>query len=108
MKKIMIMFLAFVLCGSIWNGMPLKANEDGYVNTYQDVEEDYPSTTLQEEVNAQTNALLPKRFDARDYGWVTSVKSQGSLGTCWAYTTIAAAETSLLKQGYVANANEID
>ena len=108
MKKIILMFLACFLCVSIFEGRLVQAEEEVFVNTYQDVEEDEPIYNDKEDVEVQTSSNLPARYDSRDYGWVTSVKSQGSLGTCWAYTTVAAAETSLLKQGYVANANQID
>ncbi|WP_458405919.1 lectin like domain-containing protein [Methanobrevibacter sp.] len=40
---------------------------------------------------------LPSKYDLRDYGWVTSVKDQGGSGSCWAFTTIAAMESYLLK-----------
>ena len=40
---------------------------------------------------------LPKKFDSRDYGWVTPVKNQGGMGACWAFGTIAALESALLK-----------
>lgn len=40
---------------------------------------------------------LPSKYDLRDEGWVTYAKNQGSSGACWAFTTIAALESYLLK-----------
>ncbi|WP_409199670.1 C1 family peptidase [Methanobrevibacter sp. DSM 116169] len=40
---------------------------------------------------------LPIRFDLRDFGWVSPVKNQGGMGACWAFGTIAALESALLK-----------
>ena len=40
---------------------------------------------------------LPSKFDLRDYGWVTPVKNQGFMGACWAFSTIDALESALLK-----------
>ena len=43
---------------------------------------------------------LPSSYDARKYGLVTSVKNQGEFGSCWAFSTNAALETSLIKSGF--------
>ncbi|WP_409199671.1 C1 family peptidase [Methanobrevibacter sp. DSM 116169] len=40
---------------------------------------------------------LPIRFDLRDFGWVSPVKNQGDMGACWAFGTVAALESALLK-----------
>ncbi|WP_407432913.1 C1 family peptidase [Methanobrevibacter sp.] len=40
---------------------------------------------------------LPEKFDLRDWGWVTPIKDQGAMGACWAFGTIAALESALLK-----------
>lgn len=42
---------------------------------------------------------LPSRWDSREKGWVSSVKSQGSFGTCWAFASLATLETQLLRKG---------
>ena len=39
---------------------------------------------------------FPAKFDLRDRGTVTAVKSQNPWGTCWSFATIAASETSIL------------
>lgn len=39
---------------------------------------------------------LPSKLDLRDRGTVTPVKDQSPWGTCWAFATIAACETSIL------------
>lgn len=42
---------------------------------------------------------LPAAYDSREHGYVTAAKSQDPYGTCWAFATIAAVETSLMKSG---------
>ncbi len=38
----------------------------------------------------------PASYDLRDYGRVTAVRNQGSLGTCWAFATYGSLESCLL------------
>lgn len=104
-KAITLLFMICLLTTSFYP-LPVLAEEE-FVNTYHDVEEEGAYDTQKEEVNPQTSIVLPSRFDARDYGWVTPIKSQGSLGTCWAFAAAGAAETSLIKQGY-ASSSTID
>lgn len=51
----------------------------------------------------RARAALPSSYNANTSGLVTPVKEQGSYGTCWAFSTISAAETSLIKKGEIVN-----
>ena len=42
---------------------------------------------------------LPTSWDSRDHGWVTPVKDQNPLGTCWTFSANAVIETQLLRTG---------
>lgn len=42
--------------------------------------------------------LLPKSYDYRTEGRAPAVKNQGSLGTCWAFASLMALESSLLPE----------
>lgn len=50
---------------------------------------------LQEQQAQLRGASLPIRYDARDYGYVTSVKDQQD-NTCWAYSAVSMAESDLI------------
>lgn len=86
-------------------------SETGYQATsyfYEDgtpYEIDRPSTikTLQ-----NTSETLPSSYDLRDASLVTSVKDQGSTGTCWAFSALGAIESNLLKNDYWSNTDEPD
>ena len=47
-------------------------------------------------MSAETS--IPAKYDSRDYGCITSKKDQYG-GTCWAFASIAAAESSLIRTG---------
>ncbi len=42
-------------------------------------------------------AALPGSYDARDDGLVTAAKNQGSCGSCWAFASVGAMESHMLK-----------
>ncbi len=51
---------------------------------------------VEREPSDESTGDFPEQFDLRDYGYVTPVKDQNPWGSCWAFGTIAAAETSIL------------
>ena len=48
----------------------------------------------------QRDAAMPSRFDLRDQDRLTSVKYQGDFGTCWAFSALGSAESTLISKGY--------
>ena len=46
------------------------------------------------------DAQFPQKYDLRDYGIVTPVRSQGDYGTCWAVCATESLETHILKNNY--------
>lgn len=41
-------------------------------------------------------AVLPQKYDLREVGRVTPVRDQGRFGTCWAFASLGALETTLM------------
>ncbi|MCD8330592.1 MAG: hypothetical protein LUC27_07965, partial [Lachnospiraceae bacterium] len=53
-------------------------------------------------VSANTSSL-PSSYDARSDSLMTDVKNQKPYGTCWAFSAISSAETSLINNGVSVN-----
>lgn len=43
---------------------------------------------------------LPTAFSLADRGWITPVKNQGQLGTCWAFSATTTVESAIVRGGY--------
>ena len=69
----------------------LEKSADHLMRNGEDVDDIY--STLNWRSIADT---FPAKFDLRDRGTVTPVKSQAPFGTCWSFATVAASETSIL------------
>ena len=49
-------------------------------------------------IDTSESASIPAKYDLRDRGRVTEVRDQGSYGTCWAFASLGALESSLLPE----------
>lgn len=47
--------------------------------------------------NASSYQVLPSKYDLKELGYVTPVKNQGSGGNCWAFSSLGALESCILK-----------
>ncbi|MEE1150855.1 MAG: C1 family peptidase, partial [Methanobrevibacter sp.] len=44
---------------------------------------------------------MPEKFDLRSYNWTSPVKDQGFMGACWAFGSMAALESALMRYANV-------
>lgn len=73
----------FDIAESLKNGELVLSPDSGFVGD---------AVTLKRE-----GEILPESFDLRDSDSMTSVKDQGSHGTCWAHSAVASAESQVKK-----------
>lgn len=57
-----------------------------------------PQVNTQESVSSRQT--IPTKYSSVDMGHVSSVKDQGSLGSCWTFSAMSQMESLLLKKGY--------
>lgn len=48
---------------------------------------------LQSTNRMKRSVVIPSKFDWRDKGVITPVRSQGSCGACWAFSTVEVIES---------------
>lgn len=65
-------------------------------STYQNSLAELQAMDIDDIANMQT-------YNSKDYNLVTNVKDQGSSNLCWAYASVSAAETSILRSGIDSN-----
>lgn len=88
-KNILSSASALLVCVSI----------NAYTLTYSINAENIPYENSRQMISVSKlpERELPKSFDMREKGLVSSVKDQGNFGTCWAFSSSAALETALIK-----------
>ena len=72
-----------------------KGNSDAQKIYYTD--EDQKFNSISERPGSML-ITLPSTYDSRQVGRVSSVKDQGTLGTCWAFAALGAMESLLMPQ----------
>jgi len=80
-------------------------NQTNYISL---IEEEGLQITLLNNTISITN--LPSKFDLRDFGWVSPVKNQGDMASCWTFGATGALESAILKATglrYVLSENNI-
>lgn len=58
-----------------------------------------PAPEVESDLGISAYALFPETFDARAFGYITSVKNQNPFGLCWGFAMASLLETSLLIKG---------
>ena len=104
-RSIGVLLTSLLLCTSM-SGIRVWAEDEEepeYLLTYHGEEEtkvssiqELQSTMRRSSVARVTAPSIPEAYRT-DY--VTSVKSQGSYGTCWAHSVVAAAESNMIMDG---------
>lgn len=84
---------------------PFTKRDDGYYVSLNDLSNylGYSYTWNMEEnlasaIDTSESAVIPTKYDLREKGRVTDVRDQGSYGTCWAFASLGALESSLLPE----------
>ena len=90
-----------VYCEYYESGNNFTDDELSLNNTNYDLNVESSQTKfnlLNNTINVET---LPKRFDLRDWGWVSPVKKQGQNGACWTFGITSALESVLIRYANV-------
>lgn len=86
-------------------------SEDGYL-PLQGAAASFENSDCEQPLygSAAETDIVPESYDLREQGVITSVKDQGSDGMCWAFATLGAAESHLLKyyETDLDNINDMD
>ena len=82
----------FIEENNTWNNDEFYTNLTIYPIAYNDV-----GLKLNLTNNSIIVTDLPSKFDLRDWGWVTPIKDQGDIGSCWTFGMISTLEAALLK-----------
>lgn len=110
-RRISLVLLAVMIC--LLSVLPVYASqandeenhdiEDCYVSGFgtgrleNDV--DLGDTPVIKVNGGRRSSVLPEKYDPRGESFITPVKSQGPVGSCWVFASLATMESSLIKSG---------
>ncbi len=95
-----------VMISADYNSSIINVSETMYRNNLPRTPEiSYLSSYGSVAASEYENLNFPQKYDLRDYGIVSSVKSQGDYGTCWAVCATGSLETQILKNRYESDIN---
>lgn len=75
----------------------LKTNKNGF--QYLEENEDIKADKIKADNNLLKAVYLPSKYNLADSNLVSKVKNQNPYGTCWAFSTLASLESTLIKSG---------
>ena len=67
--------------------------------TYHDADDPVPVMSATDSTVYANRGTIPSAYNSVTEGKVSSLKNQGSYGTCWAFAAVGASEASLISQG---------
>ena len=56
---------------------------------------------------ANHSVSIPSKYSSKDLGYCSEIKNQGGTNSCWAFASVAAAETTLLRKGLISKSSEL-
>ena len=75
----------------------LKTDKNGF--QYLEENADIKADKLKADNNLLKSVSLPAKYNLADNNFVSKVKNQNPYGTCWAFSTLASLESTLIKSG---------
>ncbi len=88
-----------------------EVSDSGYLNQVwidedgNKVDLDYTPSSGRPGSNKVTN--IPSYYSSKDAGYCSGVRNQGSSSVCWAFSAVAAAEISLIRQGLITSTDRV-
>ena len=110
-KSIFLRSLSIFICAVILWGCSALSSVAVFIGSA----EQYPSIPVTFNVieagSLKTDMVyyseLPSYYSSKDLGYVTEPKNQGLYGTCWAFSTVSVAESSILRHGGTVNGEKV-
>ena len=106
MKKVfcILLSLLLVICVIPFASAAQRPDYSMFVNGYEDADYTAPALSGGKASNRGTSAL-PESFSMKDL--LPEARVQGEYGSCWAFSTIGAAEANIIKKG-LADREDLD